>query len=99
MFIQMYRKKLDTPEAIAEWVVERKRRWPSLKRIQEKVRLLHIPAYAHSDFCLFMHTSRSKREKMRRLVENCSCREDVARIVDHSRIREPFAPPTILGEG
>jgi len=35
-FIQMYRKKLDTPEAIAEWVVERKRRWPSLKRIQEK---------------------------------------------------------------
>src|SRR5260370_42147339 len=42
MFIQMFRKKLDGPEAISEWVAERKRRWPSLKRKQDKVRLLHI---------------------------------------------------------
>ncbi|KAF8708368.1 Nuclear fragile X mental retardation-interacting protein 1 (NUFIP1), partial [Rhizoctonia solani] len=34
--------KLDSPEAIAAWLEERKRRWPSAKRVAEKVTLLHI---------------------------------------------------------
>ncbi|KAF8761530.1 Nuclear fragile X mental retardation-interacting protein 1 (NUFIP1) [Rhizoctonia solani] len=38
--------KLDSPEAIAAWLEERKRRWPSAKRVAEKVTLLHI---AHVD--------------------------------------------------
>jgi hypothetical protein len=29
--------KLDSPEAIAAWLEERKKRWPSDKRVAEKV--------------------------------------------------------------
>ncbi|KAF8332376.1 uncharacterized protein EI90DRAFT_3122862 [Cantharellus anzutake] len=38
-FVQIYRMKLDTPEAIENWVAERKKRWPSTQRIAEKAQM------------------------------------------------------------
>lgn len=34
---------LDSPEAIAKWVEERRKRWPSTRRIEEKVRVFVHP--------------------------------------------------------
>ena len=55
MFMQMFPKKLDTPEAIAEWIAERKKRWPSLRRKEEKVRLLSVFAFGIFDLRKYVY--------------------------------------------
>ena len=32
---------LDSPEAVAQWIADRKKRWPSNKVVQEKVCVCH----------------------------------------------------------
>jgi hypothetical protein len=43
VLVQQLKIKLDTPEEIAKWVEDRRKRWPSRKRIEAKVR-----AFVHS---------------------------------------------------
>ncbi len=38
VLVQQLKIKLDTPEAIAKWIEDRKKRWPSAQRVEEKVR-------------------------------------------------------------
>lgn len=37
VLVQQLKIKLDTPEAIAKWIEDRKKRWPSAQRVEEKV--------------------------------------------------------------
>lgn len=57
---------LDTPEAIDAWIAERKKRWPSTQRVQERARsssLLHT--------CTLNPLCRSKNFKRPWLEETC----------------------------
>jgi FMR1-interacting protein 1 (NUFIP1) len=38
ILIQQYRIQLDTPETIQKWIADRKKKWPSSKRVEEKAR-------------------------------------------------------------
>jgi hypothetical protein len=47
ILVQQLKINLDTPEAIAKWVEDRRKRWPSAKRIEEKVRFCPLYVLMH----------------------------------------------------
>lgn len=79
VLIQQLKIKLDTPEAIAKWIEDRKKRWPSNKRIEEKVRNFrqHSAMKGSSKDGQFLF--RGNRKRMLKHEANCFPRKNDSR--------------------